>query len=101
MSVVKIQKMERSENFKSLQQLVPLELYVAVGVVDGNGIKRNRIVFRAKGTKQFYFLFPEGTEEVMRSAAPWLQALLEREVGDHASALPEEKSSDLPSGSPL
>jgi len=91
----------RSENMKSMEHLVPLEFYGAVGVVDGNGIKRNRVMFRFKGTKQFFFAFPEGTEEALKPAAGWLQELLEKEVGDHVGAMPEEKTSDIPTGNPL
>lgn len=91
----------RSEKMKSLEHLVPMEFFGAVGVVDGNGIKRNRVVFRFKGTKQFFFVFPEGTEESLRPAAGWLQTLLEKEAGDHAGEMPEEKTADIPTGSPL
>ena len=91
----------RSEKMKSIEHLLPVDLFVAVGVVDGNGIKRNRLVFRAKGTKQFFFLFNEGTEEAMKPATGWFQELLEKEIGDHAANLPAEKTSDIPTGSPL
>jgi len=94
-------KIERSDDIKTVEHLMPLEFYVAIGVVDGNGIKRNRVVFRAKGTKNFFFAFPEGTEEAMKGPAPWLQELLEKEIGDHAADLPVEKASDIPVGSPL
>lgn len=94
-------RIERSEQLKSLEHLVPLEFFGAVGVVDGNGVKRNRVVFRFKGTKQFFFPFPEGTEEALKPAAGWLQELLEKEAGDHAGELPEEKAADISTGSPL
>jgi len=100
-AVVRNNRIERSEKIKTIEHLVPIEFFGAVGVVDGNGVKRNRIVFRFKGTKQFFFLFAEGTEEAMKSAAPWLQELLEKEIGDHVGNLPEEPAKSIPTGSPL
>lgn len=100
-AVVRNNRTERSEKIKTVEHLVPIDIFGAVGVVDGNGVKRNRIVFRFRGTRPFYMLFAEGTEEAMKTVAPWLQTLLEKEAGDHTGDLPQEKSADVPVGSPL
>lgn len=98
---VRDNRIERSDKTKSVEHLVPVDFFGAVGVVDGNGVKRNRLVFRFRGTKKFFMLFPEGTEENMRPASPWLQSLLEKEAGDGMSDIPEEKAVGVSTGSPL
>jgi hypothetical protein len=65
---------------KTLGMLLPAELYVAVDVVDAAGIKANHVVFRAKGTKQFYRLLPDGAEMQMRPLAGWLNKLIDTEI---------------------
>lgn len=89
---------------KTLRAVVPVDMFLAAGVTDGEGKTSNRLVFRFKGSKQFYFLFPKGTEESMRPAAGWLQELLEREVGAHedgGAPIPDDLVSDVPVGDPL
>ena len=90
---------------KTLKNIAPVEMYT-VNYVDGEGKEETRIVFRIRGTKQFYFLFPKGSEESMRKAAPWLQELVEQEVvrfseGYEKAPIPEEKVKDLPVGDPM
>lgn len=87
--------------YKTLQKVVPIDIFLAAGITDGEGKKENRIVFRAKGDTKFYFLFAKGTEANMRPAAPWLQELLGREAGSQDAEIPEDLISDVPTGDPL
>lgn len=89
-----------SAGVKTVKHVVPIEFFLAAGVTDGEGKTSNRVVFRARGDKTFYFLFPKGTEETMKPAAGWLQDLLEREVGGieaEKAPIPEDPVTDLPS----
>jgi hypothetical protein len=85
--------------------VVPVEVFLAAGLTDGEGKKSNRLVFRFRGNKQFYFLFPKGTEEAMRPASGWLQEILEQQVGDvremESAPIPEDPVTDIPVGDPL
>lgn len=88
---------------KTLKNIAPVEMYT-VNYVDGEGKEETRVVFRIKGTKQFYFLFPKGAEESMRKAAPWLQEQIEQGAASFGSVpapIPEEKVTDLPAGDPM
>ena len=85
---------------KTLKHAVPVELYLAAGIVDGEGKVSNRLVFRSPGNPSFYFLFPQGTEKTMRPAAGWLQEQLEAQLNsmsDDPTAIPEDPVTDLPS----
>jgi len=64
---------------KVLSKVAPVEIFLAA-YTDGNGKKEQRLVTRVRGTKKFYFLFANGVESNMRSAAPWLQSQLEDAV---------------------
>jgi hypothetical protein len=86
---------------KTVQKVVPLEIFLAAGITDGEGKKSNRVVFRAKGTKQFYFMFQKGTEEAMRPAAQWLQDLLCQTSDSSDAPIPEDLVKDIPVGDPL
>jgi len=86
---------------KTVQKIVPVDIFLAAGITDGEGKKSNRVVFRAQGGKQFYFMFAKGTEENMRPAAPWLQEILSREVVDTHAPIPEDLVKDIPTGDPL
>lgn len=85
---------------KTLGALLPVEMYVAVDVVDAAGNKANHVIFRARGTKQFYRLLPEGAEKVMRPLAGWLNALVERQLepSDSGEAVPPDMGTTLPTG---
>jgi hypothetical protein len=89
------------EGIRSVQKVVPMEFYLAAGVVDGEGKKSHRVIFRPKGTKQFYFLFPKGTEEAMKPTAQWLQDLLERETGITPGEVIPNDPVDVPTGDPM
>jgi hypothetical protein len=86
---------------KTLKRLIPVELFLAAGIVDGEGKSANRLVFRAAGNPSFYFLFPTGTEKSMKPAAGWLQEKLEVQAHDledaAITAIPEDPVTDLPS----
>lgn len=86
-------------NYKTVKKIVPVELFLAAGIVDGEGKQENRILLRAKGDDQFYFLFPKGTEAAMKPAAGWLQELMTRESAGKAE-IPEDGMS-VPTGDPL
>lgn len=84
---------------KTVKHVVPLEVFLAAGIVDGEGNSSNRVVFRARGDDRFYFMFPKGTEETMKPAAGWLQEKLEmlaRGADADMVALPEDPVKDLP-----
>ena len=85
---------------KSVQKVVPIEIYLAAGITDGEGKKSNRVMFRAKGGKHFYFMFPKGTEEGMRPAAQWLQDLVSQSVESGAEPIPEDLAG-VTAGDPL
>lgn len=89
--------------FKTVANVAPLEVYLAGNIVDGNGDTiPSRVVCRIRGTKKFYFLFPPGTEESLRSAAPWLQKELEKRIdGESVEATPKDMDRAVPTGNPL
>jgi hypothetical protein len=86
---------------KTVSRVVPVDMVLAVGIVDGEGKKSNRLLFRAEGGETFYFMFPKGTEEAMKPAAGWLQEILEREVGSIREPIPEDPVTAIPTGDPL
>jgi hypothetical protein len=90
-------KPETETGFRTVQKIVPVDIVLAAGITDGEGKKSNRVMMRAQGGKQWYFLFPKGTEESMRPASPWLQDLLEKEVIDTRAPIPEDPITDVPS----
>ena len=90
----------KEEGIKEVGAVVPMEVFLAANIVDGNGDKSNRLVCRPKGTNQFYFLLPRGAEEAMKPTSGWLQDLLERETASMEGAIPEDSVS-VPIGSPM
>jgi hypothetical protein len=92
---------QTADEYKTVAKVVPVEFFLAAGIVDGEGKKSNRVLFRPVGTKKFYFLFAQGTEENMRTAAPWLQEAMERELGVRLTSMPDDTAADLPTGSPV
>lgn len=91
---------DKDEGVKSLGHLVPMELFLAANIVDGEGKKTNRIVCRPKGTKQFYMLLPKGTEANMRTVTAWLQEILEQRVEQVGAPIPEPSLTPS-TGSPM
>jgi len=85
---------------KTLGKLLPVELFIAVDVVDAAGNKANHVIFRGKGTKQFYRLLPEGAEKVMRPLAGWLNQLVEKQLepADSGDAVPPDMGTKIPTG---
>lgn len=84
---------------KTVKHIVPIEIFLAAGIIDGEGKVSNRVIFRSEGDERFYFMFPKGTEETMKPAAGWLQQQLEVRVGGpamEACAIPEDPVTDLP-----
>lgn len=86
---------------KTVAKVVPVDIILAVGIVDGEGKKSNRLLFRAEGGETWYFLFPKGSEDAMKPAAGWLQELLDREVGSVTAPIPEDPVTEIPTGDPL
>lgn len=85
---------------KTVKSLVPVEVFLAAGITDGEGKVSNRLVFRYVGDTKFYFLFPLGTEKTMKPAAGWLQEQLEAQIGSFSASkepIPEDPVTDLPS----
>lgn len=93
---------ELSDNVNSVQKLVPVEMFLALNIVDGEGNKTNRIVFRADGMTDFQFLFPGGGkhEGAVPRMAKWTQDALQQ-LAEHveADSIPETKVS-VPVGAP-
>jgi len=85
---------------KTVKNLVPVDIFLAAGITDGEGKTSNRLVFRAEGNPTFFFLFPKGTEGTMKPAAEWLQVQLETHAQDlkrlSVGTLPEDPVTDLP-----
>ena len=79
-----------------VKHLAPVEVFLAAGVVDGEGNTSNRIVLKAEGDTQFYFMFPKGTEETMKPVAGWLQTQLEVALAGSKAVIPEDPVKDLP-----
>jgi hypothetical protein len=90
---------------KSVGRVSPIEVYAAGDIVDGNGDRiPTRVVFRIKGTKKFFFLFAKGTEEDMRTPAPWLQKELERMIDGESGAgdaAPDDMNKSIPVGNSI
>jgi hypothetical protein len=87
---------------KTLGRLLPVEMYIAVDVVDAAGNKATHIVFRGKGTKQFYRLLPVGAEKLMKPLADWLNKLIEDKLDpsepDAGDAVPPDMGTNVPTG---
>jgi len=82
---------------KTLGQLLPVEIFVAVDVVDGAGEIGNHVIFRAKGTKRFFRLLPAGAEKVMQPLAGWLNDAVENALSKMYPSEPkEEEDESLP-----
>ena len=91
-----------SKEFKSISMVAPLDLYLVGNVTDGEGrTTPSRIVLRIRGQKKFYFPFAAGTEQNMKTAAPWLQKALEESIDGKAGENgPDDLASAVPTGSP-
>lgn len=87
--------------YKTVKRVIGVELFLAAGITDGDGKKSNRLLIRAAGDTQFYFLFPKGVEEAMKPASPWLQELMEHELGSQTNEPIPEDSVSVPTGDPL
>jgi hypothetical protein len=83
---------------KKVHGITQIDLYVA-RITDGNNKEATRLLFRARGDKQFYFLFPDGTEQAMKIPAGWCQQQLERLMPAEGVELPKDKVS-VPMGDP-
>ena len=97
---------EGNDGIKTVHKLVPVEIFLAAGLTDGEGKKSNRLMFRFDGNPQFYFMFPAGTEDAMRPASGWLQEILENEANRMKSTsnapIPEDLVTEsVPVGDPL
>jgi hypothetical protein len=92
-----------AEGIKTVKAVEPVDVFLAAGVTDGEGKKSNRLLFRFKGSKTFYFLFPKGSEEAMKPAAGWLQEIMEQQTADYINdePLPEDPVTDVPTGDPM
>lgn len=86
---------------KKVHGMIPLDIFMAK-ITDGNNKESTRVVFRARGDKQFYFMFSDGAEQNMKVPAGWCQQQLERLMPLEAEKveLPEENI-DLPMGDPI
>jgi hypothetical protein len=83
-------------DFKSVKKVIPVDIFLAAGIIDGEGKKSNRLVLRVKGSEQFYFLFGKGVETNMKPTANWLQELLERECPSDSNKVMNSLPEDLP-----
>ena len=89
-------------DYKSISTVAPLDFYLVGNVTDGEGrTTPSRVVLRIRGQKKFYFPFPPGTEQAMKTASPWLQKALEDVIdGQRGNAGPDDLGSAVPTGSP-
>lgn len=79
---------------KTLRLLLPAEVYIAVDVVDGTGEKSNHVIFRARGTKQFYRLLPPGAEKAMQPLQKWLNDLADAQAAKLSSDAPTQEEKE-------
>lgn len=86
--------------YNTVKKVIGVDLFLAAGIKDGEGKQSNRLLIRAHGDTQFYFLFPKGSEENMKPASEWLQKLMEQEVGGTAE-IPDDLITSVPTGNPL
>jgi hypothetical protein len=70
---------ELSSRTNSVAKLVPVEMFLALGVVDGEGHKTTRLVIRADGFDDFQFVFRDkGVHEgSIPRMAKWMQDALQ------------------------
>lgn len=92
---------ESNSGVRSIQQVVPAEIFFVAGIMDGAGDKSNRLVLRLQGDTKFYFLFAKGVEENMKTPAPWLQRLIADRVGASSANFPKEDVSISLSSNPM
>jgi|WetSurSiteA1Bulk_404760.scaffolds.fasta_scaffold71860_2 hypothetical protein len=87
---------------KALKHLIPVEVFLAAGLVDGEGKEMNRLIIRPKGTptSSFRYLMPKGAEANMEVPAGWVFDAIDRKLESLDGPIPEEKV-DVPVGNPL
>lgn len=87
---------------KQLKHLVPVEIYLAAGLVDGEGREQNRLLVRPKGApvSSFRFLMQKGAESNMEVPAGWVFDEIEKKLVGMSAPIPEEKVA-VPVGDPL
>lgn len=87
---------------KGIQYVVPVEIYLLAGLVEGDGKESNRLVIRPKGApvEAFRFLMPRGAEAHMEVPAGWVFDAIAKKLGDAAAPIPEERV-EVPIGDPL
>lgn len=90
-----------SPSVKSVQQVVPAEIFFVSGITDGAGDRSNRLVLRLRGDSKFYFLFAKGVEENMKTPAPWLQKLIADRVAMSSPSFAKEDVSVTLSSNPM
>lgn len=91
-----------TDSGKQVKYLVPVEVYLLAGLVDGEGKEQNRLVIRPKGApvNAFRFLMPRGAEAHMEVPAGWVFDEIERKLGMEEAPIPEEKV-EIPVGDPM
>lgn len=87
---------------KTVKHLIPVEVYLAAGIVDGEGAEINRLLIRPKGApvSAFRFMMPKGAEANMEVPAGWVFDEIERKLAQENEPIPESKVS-VAVGSPM
>lgn len=90
-----------TQGLKKVHGIMPIDLYMA-RITDGNNKEETRVLFRARGDSQFYFMFPKGTEEGLKVPAGWCQQQLERmmPINSGSADLPKSRVA-IPMGDPV
>jgi hypothetical protein len=78
---------------KCIKHIVPVEILMLAGIVDGEGKEQHRLVIRPKGApiKSFRYLLTPGAESNMQVPAGWVFDEIERRLASLEAPIPEEK----------
>ena len=87
---------------KTVKHLVPVEIYLAAGIMDGEGREMNRLIVRPIGTpvSAFRYLMPKNAEGQMEVPAGWVFDAITKRLEEEQAPIPEEKV-NVPMGDPM
>ena len=87
---------------KTVKHLVPVEIYLLAGIIDGEGKEMNRLIVRPVGApiQSFRYLMQRNAEAQMEVPAGWVFDAIERKLEEKDAPIPEEKVS-VPMGDPM
>lgn len=87
---------------KVVKHLIPVEIFLAAGIVDGEGVESNRLIIRPKGApvNAFRYMLTKNAEAGMEVPAGWVFDEIERKLSQGSEPIPESKVS-VSVGSPM